>query len=344
MIVLLNLAVMAIFLTVVSLSMVMWAGAFARLYNGQPILAAEPRIVPPLGVGELLLGFGVMVLVSTLLAPVMLPAEKPAATAPQVESDREDVAEDAAKVQEIDLDRLIGMIVLNSIATGLAALAVLLWLRLQGVSFSAAGFIPTPRHLAIGFAGAIMILPPVMLLQAILASQIAYEHPLLEVLKEKIPLRVMIAMAISSSIVAPLVEEFYFRGLMQGWLEKISVKFGSNKSSRAEIMGFPSVTSNEDLASIQLENNVRPEEACHSAAMMPEIKRAFWPGLLTSAMFALVHAGQGPAPFSLFFLALGIAYLYTKTGSIWPGIVVHFVLNATTTSVMILTSLLAAPA
>jgi membrane protease YdiL (CAAX protease family) len=69
--------------------------------------------------------------------------------------------------------------------------------------------------------------------------------------------------------------------------------------------------------------------------------RAYWPGVLTSLLFALVHLGQGPAPISLFFLALGIAYLYRQTGSIWPGIIVHFTLNALSTTMAIVMTQLA---
>ena len=364
MIILLNLGILAVFLFTGSLSLVLWGWAIGKLYRGEPIIAPEPRLKPQVGAGELLIGFGVLVLVSALLAPLIVPKgkleiseaseavvqssegdqTKPVESLPEELPDSlpetvDDEAADVEPVQEqdpeqeqehsdeqsvdgegiaagdaekvvkqdpkMDLDMLIATIVLNSIATVVAILAVLLWMKLQGLSFEQAGFLPTTKHVMIGFAGALMVLPPVMLLQGLLASQIRYEHPLLEVLQENVSWRVMLAMAISASFIAPVVEEIYFRGLLQGFLEKLSV--------------------------IQQES---PE--------MP-LRRPLWPAFLSSLLFALAHSGQGPAPISLFFLALAIGYLYRQTGSIWPGLIIHFVLNATSTGTMILVTLIGAP-
>ena len=41
-----------------------------------------------------------------------------------------------------------------------------------------------------------------------------------------------------------------------------------------------------------------------------------------------MHLGSGPDVIPLFFLALGLGYLYRQTHSIWPGFIVHTLLNA----------------
>src|SRR5690606_35129689 len=51
---------------------------------------------------------------------------------------------------------------------------------------------------------------------------------------------------------------------------------------------------------------------------------AVWPIVITSLVFAVMHWGQGLAPIPLFFLSLGLGYLYRQTGSLVPSIVVHF--------------------
>jgi membrane protease YdiL (CAAX protease family) len=53
-----------------------------------------------------------------------------------------------------------------------------------------------------------------------------------------------------------------------------------------------------------------------------------WPIFVSAAIFALMHAGNGPDPIPLFFLALGLGYLYRQTHRITPSMTVHFLLNA----------------
>lgn len=49
---------------------------------------------------------------------------------------------------------------------------------------------------------------------------------------------------------------------------------------------------------------------------------------VTSLLFAGAHSGQGPAPIPLFFLALGLGYLYQKTHRWLPCLVVHLLVNS----------------
>jgi CAAX protease family protein len=62
-----------------------------------------------------------------------------------------------------------------------------------------------------------------------------------------------------------------------------------------------------------------------------------WPSaLLSGAIFGLVHAPTGPtAAIPLAGLGVGLAWLYDKTGSIWPCMLAHFLNNALAISVVI---------
>jgi membrane protease YdiL (CAAX protease family) len=64
-----------------------------------------------------------------------------------------------------------------------------------------------------------------------------------------------------------------------------------------------------------------------NAAWRPE---TFWPVIISSFIFAIMHVGQGAAPVPLFFLALALGYLYRRTGSITIPLIVHMVLNGLT--------------
>jgi uncharacterized protein len=57
---------------------------------------------------------------------------------------------------------------------------------------------------------------------------------------------------------------------------------------------------------------------------------SLWPAaLLSGVVFGLVHAPTGPtAAIPLAGLGVGLAWLYEKTGSIWPSITAHFLNNS----------------
>ena len=55
---------------------------------------------------------------------------------------------------------------------------------------------------------------------------------------------------------------------------------------------------------------------------------AWWPIILSSLLFAMMHIGQGAAPIPLFLLALVLGYLYQRTHRIWPSMAAHLLLNA----------------
>ncbi len=64
---------------------------------------------------------------------------------------------------------------------------------------------------------------------------------------------------------------------------------------------------------------------------------SLWPSaLLSGAVFGLVHAPTGPtAAIPLAGLGVGLAWLYNKTGSIYPSMLAHFLNNAIAISVVI---------
>jgi membrane protease YdiL (CAAX protease family) len=53
------------------------------------------------------------------------------------------------------------------------------------------------------------------------------------------------------------------------------------------------------------------------------------PIVASSALFALMHLGHGPAPIPLFFLAMTLGYIYQRTHRVLPCIIVHALLNGT---------------
>jgi len=195
-----------------------------------------------------------------------------------------------------------------------------------GLSFDRFG-----RKLRVGLAAFFLLTPPVLVLQASIIhfSGIKYTHPLVTGLRDQNNRDVLYWSLITAVVVAPLVEELFFRGLLQGWLERAAQKF--QVSLNADRLRTQQATAGEasSLATqpdgTLLLADTPGAEAFDQPIMMPSPSHV--PNILTSILFGLMHWGHGPAPFVLIFFSLGLGYLYRQTHSLWPSTIVHFLLN-----------------
>ena len=193
--------------------------------------------------------------------------------------------------------------------------------------------------------GFLLIVPPTLILQMVLTQLVPYKHDTLESLKEATTYLPIVSAWIMAVVIAPIVEEIFFRGMLQSWLQRLGNtrpedfdklisggRFNSNQSideQRQTKLSQPLDYSNAN----QDENPFHPPES--KAGEQPDVgeqvyfdsKLRWTPILVSAGLFAAAHIGQGAAPIPLFFLAIGLGYLYRQTGSIVPGIVVHFLLN-----------------
>lgn len=219
------------------------------------------------------------------------------------------------------------------------------------------GWVPSFRLIGLGLVAAWLILPPTMLMMGAVSALQEYSHPVLDALKPSDSdagpnFAIFAALFFTTAIVTPVVEEFWFRGLLQGGLQRLAdartdaINWGMTRSSiPAETIpeetmpplneaGDPFQPPQPDagfvkevpVTSAGLANVADP------ATRSDWIPNAIWPLVVASLLFALMHWGQGLAPIPLFFLSLGLGYLYRQTGSLIPSIVVHFVLNGFTMS------------
>lgn len=208
----------------------------------------------------------------------------------------------------------------------------------------------------------LMIVPLTMVIQAIVTQFMPYEHPTLGSLEEDNSFVPLLWAWFAAGIAAPITEEFFFRGLIQGWLQRVfdrsePLEFlfvgGRVDSSEAENdASTKAAFENEAFENEAFENGaesrqpptsdgdaINPYRSPNSASRAVDLVSAeqgqanwyrFWmPIVITSLIFAAVHIGQGPAPIPLFFFSLGIGFLFRKTGSLVPCVLVHFLLNIT---------------
>lgn len=196
--------------------------------------------------------------------------------------------------------------ILVTSAAGLGATAItILWMRLfDRDAVRKLGLTGGWDDLWLGLKGALMILPPVMMIAAAVSRFVPYEHDVLKSLAHITNPVVFMATLVGTALVAPLFEEFMFRVVLQGGLQGWADRSGGIGDEAPEDQWQP---------------------------------RAYWPVVLSSLIFAAMHiGGQGAAPIPLFFLALGLGYLYRQTGCIIAPFVVHAVLNGLTLTVEML--------
>jgi membrane protease YdiL (CAAX protease family) len=190
-----------------------------------------------------------------------------------------------------------------------------------------------------------VIIVPVFVIQGLLAQIIDYEHPAITPFKQNKSWEFFTAATFAVVLIGPIAEEFFFRGVLQAWFQRISVL---GAKSLGELLapksvpsiGFDVVLSPEDANSvlplpdpqnpyafdsndpIKITMPVSPAESLLRETSTPQ-----WPIWVTSAIFALLHSGQGAAPAPLFVFSVMLGYLYRKTDRLLPVIAMHMFLN-----------------
>lgn len=180
------------------------------------------------------------------------------------------------------------------------------------------------QNLAVGLVATILIVPCVLVLNVVLHAflEVKYTHQVLTMVKYS-----LVATAISTVIVAPIVEEFHFRVLLQGWLQRVHSLSPQKKTQL--ILGDRRAAKQFELESGQARQSSAAslQETEDPATGAADARVPVWPILVSSLLFASVHAGQGAAPYALFALALGLGWVYRLTHSLIPCVIIHFLLN-----------------
>jgi len=181
------------------------------------------------------------------------------------------------------------------------------------------------RQLLIGAGGALLAAPVVYAVQ-FLAVMVwtPHDHPVEDMIRNQFTLPVAYLAFLSAVVMAPVLEELLFRGLIQTWLLKLASR---------QVRHEPMVTWEPT------EEFSRPETAVDSAAVpngpsprRPAVQAIF----LTSFFFAVVHFEQWPAPIPIFILSLAIGTVYHLTGSLLASIAMHATFNGLSTLMLFL--------
>ena len=203
-----------------------------------------------------------------------------------------------------------------------------------------------------------VVIVPVFAIQGLLAQIIDYEHPAITPFKQNKSWEFFTAATLAVVFVGPIAEEFFFRGVLQAWLQRISLLGVKSFSELFAPMPILVAETGADLIAVE-ENSQLPlpdaenpfafdtnssatQKRREIAVATSEVNAPIpqWPVWVTSAIFALLHSGQGAAPAPLFIFSVVLGYLYRKTDRLLPVIAMHMFLNGLSMAGLALSTLM----
>ncbi len=185
--------------------------------------------------------------------------------------------------------------------------------------------------------GFLLLVPPVLLIHALLRMVIPYHHEQIsdfEAAREAGAWEALFVIFLSTAIWTPVVEEFSFRVVIQGFAEQVircrdnfmRWLLGPLQPVPAELVGL------KEAAKLANRDVVKPVEKPTFSSL------TFWgPIVISALLFAFAHVGQGPAPIPLYVLAMGLGFLYKTTGNLLLCILIHAYLNGLTLTLLLFT-------
>lgn len=188
------------------------------------------------------------------------------------------------------------------IATVIAASIILL----RHGSLTSIRLTPLPPMALAGVSlvAIILFIPLTYVANGIVSLLVPYSHPLLESLSvQKSSFSLSLAV-FSAVIVAPISEEFMFRGVLFGFFQRIERYFTTRT-------GTPFVS-----------NGI----FSRSKGELP-----YFAIIASGLVFGLLHWGHGAAWIPLSLLGMALAFLTYRTGNLLPAIAVHMTLNGFST-------------
>lgn len=298
-----------------------WVLAYSRHLRGEPLLAGD-HLPSPIGFVDIIASFICWLFCQFVAGAVLIATNG-----------------GPAALTEMTPQTISQLMLLGSLSQLVATvvIATFLLLRYQRLSVAGLRVERLAADLKIGLVGYVMIIPAVLLIQWGLSLLVPYEHPTLKLLTEKPTFATMAICWISAVLIAPLTEEFFFRGVLQNWLQRLGPNAKAFQSNEILVGGYdnhenhsrvePPLSESESESEDLNPYRSPPQEFDHVVGQTRDDSPPMWPIFVTSTIFAMMHFGQGAAPVALFVLSLGLGFLYRQTSSIVPCFVVHFLLN-----------------
>jgi membrane protease YdiL (CAAX protease family) len=227
------------------------------------------------------------------------------------------------------------------------------------------------RQVAVGLVAFLIAAPIVYGIQLIAVTILKTfkekpkSHPVQDMLQEQFSGKIAFLAVVSAVIMAPLLEELLFRGILQQWLIRqierfrrvwiglhspVVLRLPDGRLTPESVFQKPEGGS--DFSSIPPDPPLVREENGTASLVTDEKSPSHTPSEgftanpatsrltveaaigLTSFIFASMHAAQWPAPIPLFALSVIIGVIYYRTGSLITAIIMHAAFNGFSTLFM----------
>ena len=353
------------FLCILWSMFVAWAWMIWRLFTGQSILPENSMVnrrQPPWGAGTVLFVFlpllATQVDISQWTGKADPPAREvvhekvastvtvagkdhpPGVSAPAAAGSEVELAVEGAKAAKLPgaekRVRLSRTMLLNAVVEIFMLILVTLVARLTcgarlrdfGLSLDGCR-----RQAALGVVATLIAAPAINGIQ-FLATKIwaPQPHPVQEMILREFSPAVGVLAVLTAVVLAPIFEELVFRGLLQSWLV-VLLRRHTDPLPDPPMEATP-FTANFDPYFAGEFSVAKPLDGPYLPTLKtedPDLARSralAWVAIvLTSLVFAFVHAPQWPAPIPLFVLALVIGKVYQRTGSLIAAVFMHATFN-----------------
>ncbi|HWE04557.1 MAG TPA: type II CAAX endopeptidase family protein [Tepidisphaeraceae bacterium] len=319
-----NFVVFAVVVMAVTLGVPAWIAGALRVFRARTVVGPERlsrRQSPWPLVAAVGMGLMMWVMVQALYGDLRkLPAKPPGHSAPPAESVIKVMTPgDWAFVATVPPLAGFTMLWLADFFVGGTVL-------LDRLGFSLRRSLP---GIAMGILAAIVILPPTYFFSEateLLYQHIHYVHPLehelLKVMKQPENPVIQWILVFGAAVVAPLWEEFLFRGHIQTLLKRGLVTLSSPR--------LPGMEGFAGYAPMNVPINPNPIPFAEIVDP-PPVWQTWLAIVLTSVLFAMMHPMWMRPP--IFILSLGLGYCYERTGNLWTNMTVHCLFNSVSTFV-----------
>ncbi len=279
--------------------------------SGKPLLAREPRQRVPWG------AIAIVVPLYCVIAPFL----------------QLFIADTTAEAEIDPAEFMFDGLVFSLVTVGFVALAMPWMAKVCGATKRDLGLPTSPRQfvqdIGLGAFACLVSLLPIYSVQFILTAilQPEQEHQLIEQIIQHRSPQILLAGAVMAVIAAPLFEEFTFRLLLQGWLER----------REDEIFGIQEATE-QPILPVELQEGGLTQPAINHDAITEHrvglLPHGWMPLFISSLAFGLAHVGHGVAPISLVLFGIVLGYLYQRTHRLVPCITAHALFNAYSMSLL----------
>ncbi|MCA9231960.1 MAG: CPBP family intramembrane metalloprotease [Planctomycetales bacterium] len=258
---------------------------------------------------------------------------------------------------EIDPSDFIDVGWINSVVMIGFVLFTIVWLRFAlGADARDLGFPRSLRQLifdvGIGCSACFASLLPVYSIHLVLnvVFEPQQQHQLVEQMQQHRSPQMLLVGFVVAVIAAPLFEEFAFRLLLQGWLERcedqlIGYRDSQSRQQLADLLDFDELDEQLPRGPVISYTNLpvngvaptvgeRPEQADtppeSRRGMISGLPHGWTPVLISGTAFGLAHLAHGVSAVPLILFGIVLGYLYQRTHRLAPSIAAHMLFNAFT--------------